>query len=384
MNAMNDGVSDLIIRIALTALVLAVNFIIWWGVLSVIHYFLSLPLRRAERARIFLDVLETAVKQGQAVEEVILSISKTGEASIGKRFHRAAKLLERGLSLHDALRKAPPFLPPQMVAMLRTGHEIGDLRKVLPACRRLLRDAVSQTWGAQNYLVLLTFAITPVSIFISLIMVQVVPKFLEISAGMEIGLPVWLKFLFDHSLTFVSLQLAILLVVWAVALVYVGGARLHRWFPVLDHLNTWLPWRKKRLQRDFSGLLAMLLDGGVPEPQAVLLAADGTANRVFKRSADRVIAALNEGEKLSDAIRIMDAAGQFRWRFKNAIHSENGFLHALAGWNESLDAKAFQQEQTAAHIVTSALVILNGLFVGVITTAVFMFLISLIQQAVLW
>ena len=45
--------------------------------------------------------------------------------------------------------------------MLNAGQKIGDLRKVLPACRQLLKDAVSQTRGAISYLVILTFVITP-------------------------------------------------------------------------------------------------------------------------------------------------------------------------------------------------------------------------------
>lgn len=36
-----------------------------------------------------------------------------------------------------------------------------------------------------------------------------------------------------------------------------------------------------------------------------------------------------------------------------------------------LDAGAFQQEEAAAHVVTSGLVILNGLLVALITTAMY-------------
>ena len=54
-----------------------------------------------------------------------------------------------------------------------------------------------------------------------------------------------------------------------------------------------------------------------------------------------------------------------------------GFLQALAGWHESLDAKAFQQEQAAAHGITSALVLWSGLFVGAVVISVFMFLVSI-------
>ena len=37
-----------------------------------------------------------------------------------------------------------------------------------------------------------------------------------------------------------------------------------------------LPWRRKRFQRDFSAMLAVLLDAEVPETEAVGLAAEAT------------------------------------------------------------------------------------------------------------
>ena len=50
----------------------------------------------------------------------------------------------------------------------------------------------------------------------------------------------------------------------------------------------------------------------------------------------------------------------------------------------SLDAKAFQLEQSAAQIATTALVLLNGLIVGSLVVAIFLVLIQLLNEAVLW
>ena len=175
-----------------------------------------------------------------------------------------------------------------------------------------------------------------------------------------------------------------LLLLWLAAFIYIAGPRVAFWFPVLDRLYFHLPWRRKRMQRDFSTLLAILLDSGVPEPEAVALAADGTANAVFRRRAARAVESLRQGVNLTQAVQSMDDSGEFAWRLANAAHGHTGFLQALAGWHESLDAKAFQQEQAAAHGVTSALVLWSGLFVGAVAISVFMFLISLTSSAVLW
>ncbi len=359
------------------------------GLLMLVHSLLTLPMRRAERARLFLDLIESAIKQGQPVEETIISVARSRDLSMGPRFHLVAAWLEQNLPLGEALAKVPQFLPPQITAMLLAGRKIGDLRKVLPACRQLLKDAVSQTRGAINYLVILTFVITPMGIAVAEILkVLVLPKFREIfegslSSGMG-AMPWGVEFVFNHLTTWMALQAAVLLLLWLVAFVYMGGPRLVAWLPVLQRVHYWLPWRRKRLQRDFSTMLAILLDSGVPEPEAVALAADCTANKVFRQHAACAVDDLKRGMKLTRAVQAMDDSGEFGWRLTNAFHGAGGFLQALAGWHESLDAKAFQEEQAAAHGITSALVLWSGVFVGAVVISVFMFLVSLIDAGVLW
>jgi hypothetical protein len=51
----------------------------------------------------------------------------------------------------------------------------------------------------------------------------------------------------------------------------------------------------------------------------------------------------------------------------------------LRGWHEALDAKAFQQEEVATHIATSGMVILNGVVVALIATAMFGILMAVLN-----
>ena len=167
-------------------------------------------------------------------------------------------------------------------------------------------------------------------------------------------------------------------------LIYIGGPGFVRWFqfrglPIVDWVAWRIPWKQKRLQRTFSAMLAVLLDGGVPEAEAIRLAGDSTANEICRRRSQRVIAAIEQGTKLDDAVRAFDDSGEFHWRLTNATHARGGFLHALRGWHEALDAKAFQQEEATAHVVTSGLVILNGVLVALIATAMFGILMAVLN-----
>jgi len=374
-----------ILRVVAVVALALLQLAIAGGLLWLTHFCLTLPMRRAERARMFLDLIESTLKQGRPLEETLISLAQSRDLSMGVKFHVLAAWLETGLRLEAALDRVPRFLPPQVTAMLRAGRQLGDLTKVLPASRKIVSDATSQTRGAVNYLLLFTFIISPVGLWVYwMLNVFVMPKFKEVFAGMGIAIGPLMVFVFQNITAIILLQAAVLLAVWFMVFLFVGGPRITGWFPGLEHWHYRLPWRRRRMQRNFSHILALLLDGGVPEAEAVKLAATCSANTVFRHRADRAVSALGQGMSLPEAVQAMDDSGEFRWRLRNAAASHGGFLRALAGWHESLDARAFQLEQAATHTLTTALVIWSGLFVALITVSVFMVFTSLINAAVLW
>lgn len=355
------------------------------------YFVLSLPLRRQERARFFLDLIESGLQQGRSAEHTITSISQTRDHSVGVRFHLLAAHLETGWRLPQALEKVPGLLPPQILAMFKVGNEIGDLKRILPACRTLLKDASSQTQSFHNYLVVLAFVLIPViPALFWLTGVAVAPKLQMIFTEMTAGENVPSLAVFSGAAVVAQIQLLLAFLFYAGAVFYVGGPRLVSWlqagFPALcfDWIAYRTPWRRKRLQRDFSAMLGVLLDAGVPEERAVRLAAESTANLAFLRRAERVAASLRQGTKLTDALQHLDETGEFRWRLANAARSGKNFFAALEGWLEALDAKAFQQQQATAQVVTTLLVLFNGTMVALFTVFVFRGLTAIIETGVLW
>ena len=219
-------------------------------------------------------------------------------------------------------------------------------------------------------------------VFLSII---VLPKFVEIMMGMTGELPLGLALLREYGKLLVCAQLLVLLGVVATLLIHGEGHFVGKWFgSIVDWCASRTPWKRRRMQRDFCTMLATLLDARVPESDAVKLAADCAANRAFSHRAETVINNLRQGQRLTDAVQALDDSGEFRWRLTNAVHAKDGFSRALNGWCESLDAKAFQQEQAAALTLTSTLVVLNGLFVGLIVVTTFGSLIAIINAGVLW
>ena len=142
----------------------AVFILLPGGAFSVLlHYLLSLPMHRRDRALFFLDLLETVLQRGQPVEQAILSAAENHDRAIGVRFYMVAAHIEDGARLGEALEKVPRFLPPQINAMLRAGEKLGDLKKVLPACREVLRIAPDTVRTTMHYMVAILLMFAPIA-----------------------------------------------------------------------------------------------------------------------------------------------------------------------------------------------------------------------------
>lgn len=370
---------------------------VWWAIFVlgpgavfsvVLHFLLSLPMRRRDRARFFLDLIDTVLRRGQPVEQAIISAAENHDRSIGVGFFVVAAHVENGSRLGEALGKVPGFLPPQVNAMLRAGETMGDLKKVLPACREVLRVAPDTVRTTMHYMMAVLLIFAPVAIWlISMLSLFVVPKFKDVAGGMRIHPWPLAMFVFRATPDLIAFEAGLFALLVTVAVVYIGGPGVVRWFqyrsvPVVDWMSWHIPWKRKKLLRAFSAMLAVLLDGGVPEAVAVRLAGDATANEICRRRALRVITALQQGARLEEAVRTFDDSGEFHWRLSNATHAHGGFLKALDGWHAALDAKAFQQEETAAHVLASGLVILNGVVAGLIAIGMFGMLVMLLKATI--
>src|ERR1039457_4278460 len=240
-----------------------------------LHFLLSLPMRRRDRALFFLDLIETVVKRGQPVEQAILSAAENHDRAIGVRFFMVAAHIENGARLGEALEKEPRFLPPQINAMLRAGEKLGDLKKFLPACREVLRVAPDTVRTTMHYMVAILLLFAPVACWlIILLSVFVIPEFKALAAGMNYQVWPLTVFVFEHTSWLVEFEMAIFALLMFVAVIYIGGPGFVRWFqfrsvPVVDWVAWHIPWKRKKLLRAFSAMLAVLLDGGVPEAVAV-------------------------------------------------------------------------------------------------------------------
>jgi type II secretory pathway component PulF len=340
------------------------------------YYFTSRPLHREERARFLLELIESALAQGQPVEHYIVSLAQTRDSSLGTRFCLLAAHLEQGRSLAAALEKVPGLGPPQLAAMLGVGESLGDYGRVLPACRELLRDGLSESRALINYQVGFAFIVNPmIAVGLMYVAARVAPVLRDTLGHYSVELLPRFDFIMRFLPWLCILQLLLVLALYFFSVLFLGGPRFVSWLeasllPAADRLWLRVPWRRKRLQCDFSAMLALLLDANLPEEQAVTLAALSTANAAFISLGRDAVARLRAGKNLPDALRQIDDTGEFHWRLQNAGRGAGRFFQALQGWHEWLHARACQQEQEAAQSISTGLLLLNAASVALVTVLV--------------
>lgn len=395
LTSQEKGLFEIMIESAPGLLAALLAIALYIGLTFLIYYLTTLPLRREMRARFFLAILESGLRRGKSVEETIVQAAQSRDRCLGRKFQDLAGYIQQGTPPALALRWLPGYLPPHVVEMLAVGEEIGDVPRVLPACRKTLTAAKSKTRAAWRYLLIFFIALLAAGSLLrvpSMLATYVYPRLedlaLETAAaeGVETEVPQVIPQLANSALFYVAIR-ACQVAVLALIVLYVGGPRLQaklRLKPLADRLALFVPWHRKRLQRDFSAMLAVLLDAGVPEERALELAAKSTANGVFLRRASAAVEALKQGAPLTDAVARLDRTGEFRWRLANACHAKGGFFEALAGWHDALDAKAEQLEQAASHVAMALLVMANGVLVSLIVVSIFQFLSNLTEAQFLW
>ena len=244
-----------------------------------------------------------------------------------------------------------------------------------------------------HFLILIVFGLLGVFattlVVLPLIAIYILPRLQEMFADMGLHLPAAFRLVVRATrnplslgvLALAPLALALFAFFYAGGPALVAGLRLTR---VASWFHYRLPWRRKRVHRDFSAMLGVLLDAGVPEAEALGLAARSTANSVFEARASRAVAALERGSGLTEAVALLDGLGELRWRLASAAGASGGFSRALAGWHESLEAGACQLEQAVAHAITTAIVVLHGAMVAVVAIGIFQCLVRIAEALLIW
>jgi type II secretory pathway component PulF len=333
-------------------------------------------MRHRERALCLIRAIEAATRRGRNLGHAFEELGAWGDVEFGWRLQVAADRMRQGTSLAAALGEVRFLLPDRVVRILAAGEASGDVRRALPICRQAIHDVQSRGRTLQSFIVaLLSGGLFIIPAVFGVIAGYVLPQFEQMMRDLAIdhalSAPV---FWIWHPLFPLVGVLVTLAVVWCV---FFG-------LDWLRYLGIPLPWLRTRQRRDFAGVLAMMLDAGAPEDQAILAAAQSVGRRRVERWGERAADAVRAGTPLPQAVQTVDPAGELRWRMENAARGDRRFVDALRGWQRALDARADRYEDAAVHVVSTAFVLLSGAMVGLVCIGIFGLLLSVVREAAPW
>lgn len=379
----------------------AVCAALWWLMAGRARWF--------EETELFLNTIEAGIADGLGVGNALAGLAEQHRRAVSPAWHRVVADLQAGRSLTDALDRNPELLPAPITGLLKTGEATGEWRVVLTGSRWWLHRPEER--GLPGYAANDEFdsaqsgRLSPWSggvMFNAVLMALFggavtwllgATVFASIAVGMQnldIEPTATLVLVRDWYPAVIAAQAMCAVAMVVLALTCLGGPQLGLWLERLAPAGarTWLqalPWRRRRAVRDFSVMLAALLDAGAHEEAALRQAAAWTDyTGPLRTGAEAAIAELRAGVWLPEALRHLDGDEELHWRTTLAVTRTGGFGEALRGWQESLEARAQQQEAMAGGAVLLWGELMNGLLVALLAATVFRVLTVMIDMTWLW
>lgn len=211
--------------------------------------------------------------------------------------------VERGVSFSDAVAKYPVDFPPIMINMIRAGETGGFLDQAMDSIatnfekEHKLRSTIK---SAMTYpVVVLVMSLVAVAIML----IFIVPIFQDMfsSLGGTLPLPTQILVTLSHAMRYVSIPLAIVVVLaWLWWRANKNTERVRAFIdPITLKLPVFGPLQKKIVIARFARNFSNMIGAGVPILQALRIVGEVSNNFVVKRALDNVAEAVRKGESIA-------------------------------------------------------------------------------------
>ena len=270
-------------------------------------------------------------------------------------------------------------------AMVHAGEVGGVLDTVLTRLATFREKAAalrSKVVGALVYPAVVTVVAVAV---VSVVIVFVIPKFREIFQSFDVGLPPLTQILLDVSEAvttywYVAFGLPILLLLAHFVLMGRGGAYRYRMHALVLRVPVLGDVLQQALIAGFARTFGTLIEAGVPHLDALAIVRDTSPSDVLVRSVEDVRRTVREGEAISSQ---MAESPVFDALVVNMVDvgEETGELdRMLLRVANAYEAQVDRKIDTLFKILEPALLIAMAVVVGFIVVALFMPLMSIMNQ----
>ncbi len=315
------------------------------------------------------DEIAALTRAGVPLERGLLHLGSDVPGRLGRIANRLGEKLNAGESLSEALASAGEGMPRLYLAVVEAGLRSGRLPVALEglsAYARGIREAKRSIGMALWYpLIVLSLAY---GLFLFLVWF-IIPKF--VFAFHDMGLPVQIPLLWLDAVGRTVPYwwpigpglLLVLMMLWSGSRLGFGAG----WFGwVLLRLPWMGPMVRGYEAASYADLLALLVEHGVPYPEALKLAGEASGDRSLARSSRDLAEAVERGVPPAEALRGRSAFPPIlRWLLAT-VHGQAGLVTSLRQMAERYRGQARYQAEKIRVLLPTVLLIGIG---GTVTAA---------------
>lgn len=265
------------------------------------------PRLKTREVSLVTRQLASLVKSGLPLDEVLQATAKQSRKPQAKSIllQVRARVLE-GLSLAQAMAEAPRVFDNLYRAMVRAGESAGFLGPVLEQLADYTETSQENKQKLQSAMIYPFIMIGVSMLVVSILMVKVVPKLLELFANSNVELPTATRVLIFISDFMVNYGLMVLLAIAALAVLgkwlLKSEKRQMKWHLFLLKIPGIGGFILTAESARYGNTLGLLVNSGVPLLEGLRIAAQVLTNREIQRAGAEVALAVQEGGSLSRAL----------------------------------------------------------------------------------
>ncbi len=320
--------------------------------------------------------LATAIKAGLSLVETLYVLILDTKNNVLRRILIEAKdNLENGAPLSTTLANYPQHFSSVYTGMIRAGEVSGQMDKVLDelvdnSMREYeLKKKVRSALAYPVVLILASFGV------IALFMFFILPRLARTFTSSQVEIPLITQVLINVSNFFVSQWILdiVLVLILIGAVIFMRrtalGKRAFSWF--VFHLPLIREMVKKIALVRFTKTLSSLITTGIPITDSLNLAADSVGNYAYRQAIRDSIKKMEAGVTFSKAF---DEYPELFPRFlisMMVVGEKSGTLdHILKTFSDFYNQEIESDLRDFVALIEPALIVLIGLFVGVIAFSV--------------
>ncbi|MEZ6000426.1 type II secretion system F family protein [Hyphomonas sp.] len=341
------------------------------------------PTRLADKSMLLLmRKLATLTSAGVSIEDALtISSKERRKSAIAVVCQELLARLHDGLSLADALAADRKSFPEQYVAMVRAGEQGGTLPQILTRIADMLERSLETRQAVQSAMIYPAILAVTSTIAMATIFLFVLPSFEPMFAQSNVELPLLTAIVMSISRFFSQYGLWLLLIIALAAFLI---AQMHqieqiraKWDASVARAPAIGPFLQRSGYGRASAVLGALLVNGVSLDRAMKLTVSVPDNRAFRSSLEKIQREVVDGKRLSDAFEAQTLCPDIVSQLIRAGEHTGEIGKMLIKASEALEQDARNSVDRSMSILTPALTLVLGGFVGVIVFSVLLAVLSI-------